>query len=57
MNERIHDRFADCLPWISRNFLSTSASRLKLTGDGSVSLDECDGLFDETGFNYLTAIA
>lgn len=56
MNERIHDCLTDSLSWISRNFLSTSASRLKLTGDGRVSLDECEGLLDQTGFHDLAAI-
>lgn len=56
MNERIHDCLTDSLSWISRNFLSTSASRLKLTGDGRVSLDEREGLLDQTGFHDLAAI-
>ena len=56
MNERIHDCLTDSLPWISRNFLSTGTSRLKLTGDGRVSLDEREGLLDQTGFHDLAAI-
>ena len=57
MNECIHDRLADSLPWISRIVVSTGTSRLKLTTDTRVSLDECEGLFDETGLHDLAAIA